>query len=97
VAFSKQYCLSETEARGGASCIAWASLETGAPKLSAALIFLWLLSFYQEKESNIVLLGEQKMNKTIFKTKNVTLDLRFATSRMLIVSYQDNMPKFLFT
>jgi hypothetical protein len=58
---------------------------------------IWLLSFYQEKESNIVLLGEQKMNKTIFKTKKVTLDLRFATSRMLIVSYQDNMPKFLFT
>jgi hypothetical protein len=37
------------------SCIAWASLKTGAPKLSAALIFLWLLSFYQEKESDIFL------------------------------------------
>ena len=32
VAFSKQYCLSEAEVRGGASCIAWASRETGAPK-----------------------------------------------------------------
>ena len=77
VAFSKQYCLSETEARGGASCIAWASLETGAPKLSEALIFLWLLSFYQEKESNIALAG-QKMNymilikqeKTIYEIEN---------------------------
>jgi hypothetical protein len=44
--------------RGGTSCIAWASLKTVAPKLSAALIFLWLLSFYQEKESDIKL-GEQ--------------------------------------
>jgi len=35
------------------SCNAWASFKTGAPKLSAALIFLWLLSFYQEKESNV--------------------------------------------
>ncbi len=34
------------------SRIAWARLKTGAPKLYAALIFLWLLSFYQEKESN---------------------------------------------
>jgi hypothetical protein len=25
VAFSKQYCLSDSEVRGGASCIAWAS------------------------------------------------------------------------
>jgi len=41
------------------SCIARASIKTGAPKLSAALIFLWLLSFYQEKESNIDLV-EQK-------------------------------------
>jgi len=49
-AFSKQYCLTPSRARG--SCIAWASFKTGAPKLSAALIFLWLLSFYQEKESN---------------------------------------------
>jgi len=31
-----------------------ASFKTGAPKLSAALIFLWLLSFYQEKESNVI-------------------------------------------
>jgi len=31
-ALSKQYCLSDTEARGGASCIAWASRKTGAPK-----------------------------------------------------------------
>jgi hypothetical protein len=37
----------------GASCIAWASLKTVAPKLSAALIFLWLLSLYQDKESNL--------------------------------------------
>jgi hypothetical protein len=27
--------------------------ETEAPKLSAALIFLWLLSLYQDKESDI--------------------------------------------
>jgi hypothetical protein len=59
--------------QGGASCIAWARRKTGAPKLSAALIFahnllflkvfassplrgsvLWLLSFNQEKESNVV-------------------------------------------
>jgi hypothetical protein len=38
------------------------SLKTIAPKLSVALIFLWLLSFYQEKESDIKL-GEQNMNK----------------------------------
>jgi hypothetical protein len=38
------------EAKG--SCIAWASLKTEAPKLSAALILLWLLSLYQDKESN---------------------------------------------
>ena len=55
VAKSKQYCLSDAEARGGASCIACARRKTGAPKLSAALIFLWLLSFYQEKESDIIL------------------------------------------
>ncbi len=43
VAKSKQYCLSDAEARGGASCIACASFKTVAPKLSAALIFLCLL------------------------------------------------------
>jgi len=52
--------------RGGTSCIAWASFKTGAPKLSAALIFLWLLSFYQEKESDMVL-GKQK-NRAEYKT-----------------------------
>jgi hypothetical protein len=36
-AFSKQYCLTPSRARG--SCIAWASFKTVAPKLSAALIF----------------------------------------------------------
>jgi hypothetical protein len=46
--------------RGGTSCIAWASLKTGAPKLSEALIFLWLLSSYQEKESDIVLEEQKK-------------------------------------
>jgi hypothetical protein len=46
--------------RGGTSCIAWASRKTGAPKLSAALIFLWLLSFYQEKESNMDLDKQKK-------------------------------------
>jgi hypothetical protein len=51
MAFSKQYCLTPSEARG--SCIAWASLKTGVPKLSAALNFLWLLSLFQDKESNI--------------------------------------------
>jgi len=40
---------------------------------TAALIFLWLLSFYQEKESDIKL-GEQKMNKSNFKTKKGTRD-----------------------
>jgi hypothetical protein len=49
--------------RGGTSCIAWASLKTGAPKLSEALIFLWLLSFYQEKESDIVLDEQKKVTK----------------------------------
>jgi hypothetical protein len=39
---------------GSPSYIAWASRKTRAPKLSAALIFLWLLSFYQEKESNMI-------------------------------------------
>jgi hypothetical protein len=58
--------------RGGASCIAWASRKTGAPKFSAALIFLWLLSFYQEKESNTNL-GEQKMNKKVIFRMPVTL------------------------
>ena len=53
MAKSKKYCLSDAEARGGASCIACTSRKTGAPKLSAALIFLWLLSFYQEKESDM--------------------------------------------
>jgi len=62
VAKSKQYCLSDAEARGGASCIACASRKTVAPKLSAALNFLWLLSLFQDKESNIQL-GEQKTNK----------------------------------
>jgi hypothetical protein len=60
-ALSKQYCLSAPrEERGGTSCIAWARLKTGAPKLSEALIFLWLLSFYQEKESDIVLTNKRK-------------------------------------
>jgi hypothetical protein len=59
--------------RGATSCIACASQKTGAPKLSAALIFLWLLSFYQEKESDVKL-GEQKMNKTYFKIKKVTMN-----------------------
>jgi hypothetical protein len=53
VAKSKQYCLSDAEVRGGASCIACASRKTGAPKLSAALIFLWFLSLHQDKERNI--------------------------------------------
>ena len=44
------------------SGIARASLKTISPKLSVALIFLWLLSYYQEKESDIKL-GEQNMNK----------------------------------
>ena len=44
VALSKQYCLTPSEARG--SCIAGASRKTGAPKLSAALNFLWLLSLF---------------------------------------------------
>ena len=44
------------------SGIARASLKTISPKLSVALIFLWLLSFYQEKESDFKL-GEQNMNK----------------------------------
>jgi len=34
--------------------------KTGAPKLSAALNFLWLLSLFQDKESDICLLDEQK-------------------------------------
>jgi len=45
-----QAILSEREKR--ASCIAWAGLKTGDPKLSAALNFLWLLSLFQDKESN---------------------------------------------
>ena len=66
VAKSKQYCLSDAEARGGASCIACASRKTGAPKLSAALIFLWLLSFYQEKESDMDL-WQAKNEQTTFR------------------------------
>jgi hypothetical protein len=38
MAISKQYCLTLSGVKG--SCIAWASLKTVAPKLSAALIFL---------------------------------------------------------
>jgi hypothetical protein len=53
----KQYCLTLSNAKG--SCIAWASRKTGAPKLSAALNFLWLLSLFQDKESNMDL-DEQK-------------------------------------
>ena len=49
--------------RGGASCIAWARLKTGAPKLSAVLIFLWLLSFYQEKESDMDLRQAKEPNE----------------------------------
>jgi hypothetical protein len=44
------------------SCITWASLKTGAPKLSAALNFLWLLSLFQDKESNKAL-DEQRKNR----------------------------------
>jgi len=47
--------------RRRASCIAWASRKTGAPKLSAALNFLWLLSLFQDKESNMDL---DEQNKT---------------------------------
>jgi hypothetical protein len=36
-----------------ASCIAWANRNEEAPKLSAALNFLWLLYLFQDKESNI--------------------------------------------
>jgi hypothetical protein len=31
MALSKQYCLSDSEVRGGVSCIAWASRKTEAP------------------------------------------------------------------
>ena len=52
-AIGKQYCLSDAErSRGRASCIAWASVKTIAPKFSAALNFLWLLSLFQDKERN---------------------------------------------
>jgi hypothetical protein len=77
--------------RGGTSCIACASLKTGAPKLSAALIFLWLLSFYQEKESDVKL-GEQKMNKAYFKTKKVTMN-RVRGSAPI----KENLPYFCLT
>jgi hypothetical protein len=40
---------------------------------TAALNFLWSLSLFQDKESNM-LLGEQKMNRYRFKTKKVTDD-----------------------
>jgi len=54
-AWSKQYCLSDAErSRGRASCIALASLKIGAPKLSAALNFLWLLSLFQGVHSKKV-------------------------------------------
>ena len=43
------------------SCIAWARRKTGAPKFSEALIFLWLLSLYQDKESNNDL-GQRPIN-----------------------------------
>jgi hypothetical protein len=46
VAFSKQYCLSEAKARSGASCIAWASRKTVAPKFSAALIFAHNFNYF---------------------------------------------------
>ena len=75
MAFSKQYCLSDpakreselycagpVPLRRNVDARSGTSLKTIAPKLSVALIFLWLLSFYQEKESNIKL-GEQNMNK----------------------------------
>jgi hypothetical protein len=69
VAKSKQYCLSDAEARCGASCIACASRKTGAPKLSAALIFLWLLSFYQEKESDMDLWQAKNEQINIWRSK----------------------------
>jgi hypothetical protein len=40
-----------------ASCNALGKVKTGAPKLSEALILLWLLSLYQDKESNWGLRG----------------------------------------
>jgi hypothetical protein len=58
-----------------ASCIAWASFKPGAPKLSAALNFLWLLSLFQDKESDMDL-WRAKNEQIIFQDKesNKALD-----------------------
>jgi hypothetical protein len=59
-----------------ASCIAWASVKTRTPKCSAALIFLWLLSLYQDKESNIAFWAKKKP-APIYRGTNTNLKLTF--------------------
>jgi len=55
-AFSKQYCLRDPPT-GGDRVVLRGQAEEQEPQSrlggTAALIFLWLLSFYQGKESNM--------------------------------------------
>src|SRR5450759_1561123 len=67
-AFCKQYCLTLSGAKG--SCIAWASQKTGAPKLSAALMFLCLLSLHQGKESKLDLWQAKEPNELTLAKPN---------------------------
>jgi hypothetical protein len=57
------------------------SFKTGAPKLSAALNFLWLLSLFQDKESNKAL-DEQRKNE---KDKESNIALRRSKNEQIII------------
>jgi hypothetical protein len=88
------------------SCIAWARRKTGAPKFSAALIFLWLLSLYQDKESNNDL-GQRPINNnkpTLAPSLEGILFLNIghrlsfpasATLNMIYQSYLNNFTEFV--
>jgi len=51
---SKQYCLRDPPVGGDRVVLRGQAEKQEAPKLSAALNFLWLLSLFQDKESNII-------------------------------------------
>jgi hypothetical protein len=73
MACCKQYCLRRIrQLAETTSCIAWASFKTVAPKLSEALILLWLLSLYQDKESNMDFCGAEN-ELSLFLLKNLYL------------------------
>jgi hypothetical protein len=54
MALSKQYCLRDPPVGGDRVVLRGQDEKQEAPKLSAALNFLWLLSLFQDKDSNII-------------------------------------------